>query len=381
MTPQSTLLSLALALVACHGPTLWIGDLGPDAATPSRQPITPAEGTDVSDAAGTDDTTAPPPQNETDASLPPQTTSPPSTPTKEAPTPPSMRDAGVVAPLDDSDAGESFPWTSDDPKPTKLPAVRGHCPDLTRSGTYTFGDVRTRTLSVDVYIAPDAGTKQGLPGPLILYFHAIGSNSSEVQSGLGQTAIDAITMLGGVVASFSAKLCATCGVTEDVIWFAEDDAVIDQVVACSIEQANIDTRRIHAMGFSAGAMHSLHLAIARSDYIASVVSYSGGRTNPAADIPQDPTNHVAALLAYGRSELDFGGVDFPKLSVAWYEKYKALGWYSMLCDHQGGHVIPEELGPKALYFLLDHGYKLQPERYAAGVPKMFPSYCSNMPRR
>jgi predicted esterase len=160
----------------------------------------------------------------------------------------------------------------------------------------------------------------------------------------------------------------------------QDDAVIDQVVACSIEQAHIDTRRIHAMGFSAGAMHSLHLAVERSDYIASVISYSGGRLDAAAEVAQDPSNHVAVLLTYGRVGLDYAGLDFPTLSLEWYDAFKAKGWYTMLCDHQGGHSIPEDLVPHAMQFFLDHSYKFAPEMYTAGVPHEYPSYCGNTPR-
>jgi predicted esterase len=363
------LTALALTLAACHGPTLWIGALEPDAApAPQRSPM-PAHENDASDPTPVDnDAGARPPQDIT-------------TPTPAGPTtpPPSMRDASVTLPIDDSDAGDWFPWQTDQPKPTHLPAVRGQCPDLTGSDTYVFGEPRSRTLSVDIYIAPDARSRTGVPGPLILYFHAVGSSSAEVITGLGQNAIDAVVDLGGVVASFNAKLCPSCGGADDVVWYEQDDAVIDQVVACAIDQAHIDTRRIHALGFSAGAMHSLHLALVRSDYIASVISYSGGRVAPTPDTPQDPSNHVPVLLSYGRVGLDFAGVDFPTLSLQWYDEFTAKGWYTMLCDHQGGHSIPGDLVPDAIRFLVDHSYKFAPEPYAGGVPGSFPAYCGNTP--
>jgi predicted esterase len=286
-----------------------------------------------------------------------------------------------MLPIDPDDAGPTDPFDFDLPKPTRLPVVRGRCPELTGSGTYTFGDPRTRTLPVDIYIAPNARDVPGLPAALVLYFHAIGSNSREVVMGLGQLAIDSIVKMGGVVASFSAKFCGTCDAPGDVVWYSEDDAVIDQVVACSLAQANIDTRRIHAMGFSAGAMHSLHLALVRSDYIASVVSYSGGRLDISAEPAQDPSNRVPVLLSYGRVGLDNGIVDFPALSLQWYEAFKAKGWYTMLCDHQGGHTIPADLAEQSIRFLLDHSYKFEPEMYAAGVPDPFPDYCANTPRK
>ena len=372
------LVTLALALGACHNPTLWIGELPTDAGKSAEPPSMPVEEKDASEVAPVAHDASvptPPDKPEKPPEKPPETVPPMDGPTSA----PMMRDASVTQPVDDNDAGSGFPWETDQPKPTRLPAVRGRCPELSKSGTYTFGDPRSRTLSVDIYILPDAKTRGGPGGPIILYFHAIGSNSKEVVTGFGQTYIDAATMLGGVVASFSAKLCATCGLSEDVQWYPQDDAVSDQVVACAIEQAHIDTRRIHAMGFSAGAMHSLHLALARSDYIASVVSYSGGRLNEP-EPSQDPSNHVPVLLSYGRSGLDFAGVDFSMLSLQWYEEFKAKGWYTMLCDHQGGHVIPPDLAEKAVFFLADHSYKFTPEPYEGGVPSYFPDYCSNTPR-
>jgi predicted esterase len=371
MLPQPrTVLALALTLVACHSPTLWIGELEQDTATPPRRPPAHAEEHDASDAN--------PVSMDAGGQTPPAMPAP----MDDAPTapPPNMRDASVSLPIDDADAGSTSAGDTDPPKPTRLPTVRGRCPELTRSATYTFGDPRMRTLSVDIYIKPDA-LESPTPRPLILYFHGLGSNPNEVMTGLGQEIIEAVTNLGGVVASFRAKLCASCGLTDDVAWYVEDDAVVDQVVACALEQSRVDPRRIHAMGFSAGAMHSLHLALARSDYIASVISYSGGRINLNAETPQDPSNRVPVLLAYGRVGLDYAGLDFPTLSLQWYDKFKAMGWYTMLCDHQGGHAIPGELVPQAIRFLLDHTYKFEPEMYSGGVPGVFPSYCANVPRR
>jgi hypothetical protein len=210
-----------------------------------------------------------------------------------------------------------------------------------------------------------------------MYWHGFGSEPSEVLTGFGQAAIDQVVERGGVVAAFTAKLCATCGVADDVGWYVEDDPVSDQVVACAIAQAKIDPRHIHSLGFSAGALHSIHLALARSDYIASVVSYSGGSQDPAAQQEQDPSNHVAALLAYGRAGVDAVGIDFNLLAREWYDTVHPKGWYTLMCDHDGSHVVPTDLAPHVYRFLLDHPYKVEPEPYAAAIPAEFPAYCRN----
>jgi predicted esterase len=183
---------------------------------------------------------------------------------------------------------------------------------------------------------------------------------------------------GGVVASFTASTCLRCGLANDVVWYDEDDAVTDQVVACSLQQAQVDPRRIHAIGFSSGALHSMHLALARSSYIASVVSYSGGV--PAGSLePQDPTNKVPSLLAYGREGVDNAFIDFNISSRDWYNRFASQGYYILLCDHQGGHAIPEEVVPHALRFFLDHPYRVTPEPYRETIPPAYPSFCKNGP--
>ena len=384
--PISTSFALALTLVGCSRPTLWIGELPrsmdvADAARPVTSELDAGAATGLAAPSGEPTSTV---AQDAAAPLPPPPTGVPAALTPpgdsgnplDASTPPNDDDdaATIAAPADEPPADEP-------PTPTHLPAARG-CPDLTRKGTYSFGDPRVRTLSVDIYIAPDARTKQGAAGPIILYFHGFGSDSNEVLMGFGQSAIDEVVQQGGVVAAFQAKFCATCGLSDEVVWYVQDDPVVDQVVACAIAQAHVDARRIHAVGFSAGGGYSVHLGVTRSDYIASVVSYSGAHTGlaqDAPDIPQDPSNHVATLLSYGRSGLDFVGLDIPMLNLQWYDVQRADGVYVMLCDHQGGHTIAEELAPHALRFLLDHSYKRQPEPYAQSIPAVFPSYCSNTP--
>ena len=64
--------------------------------------------------------------------------------------------------------------------PNGLPVSQGRCPTLARSGTYSFGDPTSRSLSVQIYVAENARDKPGPGGPLILYWHAFGSSASEV---------------------------------------------------------------------------------------------------------------------------------------------------------------------------------------------------------
>jgi pimeloyl-ACP methyl ester carboxylesterase len=280
----------------------------------------------------------------------------------------------------DDDAGAN-PTPNAPPElltPSKLPSIEGRCPDINGPGTYTFTRAG-RSLQVDLYLRADARSLPAPGGPLILYFHSLTQSSKEVTAAVGQASIDKVIEQGGVVASFNASTCLRCGLAADVVWYDEDDAVSDQVVACVMQKAQIDTRRIHVIGFSAGALHTMHLALARSNYIASVVSYSGGL--PAGPLDQqDPTNKVPALIAYGREGVDIAVVDFNIASRNWYNMFAPQGHYVLLCNHQRGHEIPKELVPQALNFLLDHPYRIHPEPYQPNIPASLSSYCHNRPR-
>jgi predicted esterase len=362
--------------LGCEGPTLWIGDAVRDAAVrdASIDTVPPMSPEPFDAALGVPQSPA---EQPTDA-LPP-TTGPGVTTGAQPPlTPdPDPEDAGVIP----VDAGLPKPPITlpVDPilRPIDVPRARTACPTITGHGIYRFGDLNGRNLNVEVYVAPDAKLKPGPGGPLILYWHAVGDDSTEVTRGFGQPAIDAVLAEGGVVASFNTKLCATCGLADDAVWYDQDDPVTDHVVACAIDQAKIDLRRIHSVGFSAGALRSLHLALARSNYIASVVSYSGGMLDDTAAL--DPDNKVPAMLSYGRQGFDTIVLDFTDLSLAWYETNRVRGYYSMLCQHDGTHDIPEDLVPHVLQFFRDHPYRVAPEPYAAAVPTDYPGYCSNTP--
>jgi predicted esterase len=338
----------------------------PTEPPPNRDP--PATPLDAGDARAPEIATM---QTGTDAGkssplVPPPTAAPPRVVPRDSA---NDRDAG---PLEPPDAGGPEP-----PQPQRLPKPIGNCPTLPTNGRVLLS-AGGRSLSVQIYMAHDAATKSGPGGPLILYFHSIGTNPDEVVSAFGQDAIDDVVRQGGVVASFESSLCLTCDPRQDAIWYAEDDSVSDQLVACALQQAKIDTRRIHVLGFSAGALHSTHLALARSDYVASIVSYSGG-LDEQGRMPQAPDNHVAALMAYGRMGVDYAGLDFSQLSLRWYDTYQPRGYYSLMCDHDGGHEIPNALVPHVYRFLLDHPYKVSPEPYAAMIPSEFPAYCRNKP--
>jgi hypothetical protein len=255
-----------------------------------------------------------------------------------------------------------------------LPTATG-CPTFTNGGTVQIARKNGSKMNVIVYIDPAAKSKPDPGGPIINYYHATAGLPTEVLNGFGQANIAKVTSMGGVVATYTTTVCSGCGTTDDLVWFVEDDDVQDTVVACAIQQAKIDTRHIHALGWSAGALHSVHVGLARSNYMASIISYSGGTAWPVT--VQDPNNHISAILTYGDPGADVVVLDFNAQSHAYYTAYQPKGYYTMMCHHPGGHAIDTQVAPLSLRFFMDHPYEVSPAPYASAIPSGYPTYCSN----
>jgi poly(3-hydroxybutyrate) depolymerase len=254
-----------------------------------------------------------------------------------------------------------------------LPTASEECPPI------QSGDMSFLGQSVRVWAGtPSASSK----GPLVIYWHATGGVPDEAVSGLGQAAISEIVMAGGMVAA-QAQTTGQGTNTGNNVWFTGDFEVADEIVACAIEQLNIDTRRIYASGFSAGGLQTAWMSYERSGYIAAVVPYSGGLTGLAGvvltpiQMPQDPSNVPAAMAVHGRAGADVVILDFAIQSRAYLDDVKAKGGFGIECDHGGGHMIPADIAASAWQFLKAHPFGTKPSPYASGLPASFPTYCMN----
>lgn len=194
-------------------------------------------------------------------------------------------------------------------------------------------------------------------------------------SAFGQAAIDDITSHGGVVASFI-DTYATGTNTGDNVWYTDDFQTADEVVACAIQQKNIDKRRIFSAGYSAGGLQTGTMSFLRSGYIASVVIYSGGALVQTPD--QDPSNVPAALCAHGGVGQDVFILDFANQSTTYETSVKNRGGFAIDCNDGSTHTdiaTRFAVGPEAWQFLKDHPYGVTPEPYTT-LPSTFPSYCT-----
>jgi predicted esterase len=258
------------------------------------------------------------------------------------------------------------------PDPKFLPKPTGACPEFAK-GTLTFAPTGIAARKVDVWVDPAAAKAGG--GPIVLVWHGMGGSASDATYILGSKQITAITKAGGVVASLHEDPAAG-----QFPWWAgmggnrmDDMLVADEIVGCALENLGADPKRIHSIGFSAGAMQTEQLAEWRSGYIASIVAFSGARMGTPTD--EDPRNKYPAMLFFGGKN-DQVLINFADASHTEHDKLTAEGRFSFLCDHGQGHTVPAD-GPAAAWqFLEDHPFGVVPEPYAAALPATMPKYCA-----
>jgi hypothetical protein len=217
------------------------------------------------------------------------------------------------------------------------------------------------------------GTKQAdKKGAVFFYWHATGGSSTEVTM-LGPV-VDEITSEGGIVASFS----TTTGMgmqTGDNVWFTGDFAMADEILACAVEQLNIDMRRIYAGGCSAGGLQAGAMLYERSSYVAAVMPNFGGELFP---FTLEDSSHVPAIVTTHGAPSNGGGIiDFTGASLVEDKDVASKGGFAVDCNH-GGTVCnaPAAAIAGQWQFCKDHPFGVSPEPYASGLPSSLPPYCA-----
>lgn len=245
-----------------------------------------------------------------------------------------------------------------------IPAVSGPCPE------FTTGSKTVNGLSG---IQFTAGPKKEGTGSIIFYWHGTGSSAAESRNIPG-TARNEITEAGGVIVSFGRSSggddCSGTGT-----FSLQDFDIVDQIVACAVENHGIDPHRIYTTGCSAGGLQAGCMAIQRSNYVAATAPNSGGVTIGYGEM-QDPTR-VAAVMTMHGSAIDNVIVSFPGTSEA-YDNYMIRAGSAMVinCDHGGGHCgAPAALQASVWEFMKDHPFGTSPSPYEGGLPAGFHASC------
>jgi predicted esterase len=287
------------------------------------------------------------------------------------------RDAGAAdATVVDHDAGSTAPAKAPEPDPRYLVPATGPCPEF-RDGYATFMPDGVER-SVLLFMSNVASDKHG---PLIFSWHSTLPGPETSTTWLGTDVIDAIRAQGGVVAAPSTRDPSTTRPWDNTALGPSgdnDERLMDEIVACAIDKVGIDVRRIHSIGMSAGGLKTAQVSLRRSGYIASVVVYSGGLAPDENPPDQDPNNKLAAMILYG-GVTDISPVDatpYTQASTKYRDLIRSRGGFAFMCNHNGGHSVPQDSQQSAWQFMQDHPYGTVPSPYAAGLPSGFLGYCS-----
>jgi predicted esterase len=258
-----------------------------------------------------------------------------------------------------------------------LVKATGPCPEFKNGDVMFSPDGVSR--KVLLYIGDQAKT---LDGPLVFSWHSTIPDPSQANVWLGDSVIADIKAKGGLVAAPYTGYPGQTRPWDNVPGGAQntdgDQRLMDEVVACAIEKVGIDVRHIHAIGMSAGGLKTAQVSLRRSGYLASVVVYSGGLVQADNPPDQDPHNLFAAMIFYGGatdiSPVD--GIPYTDASRRYLDLLVSHGRFAFLCNHGGGHNVPQDSQASAWRFMQDHPFGTSPSPYAMGLPAGFPRYCS-----
>lgn len=280
------------------------------------------------------------------------------------------------SPSRDIDSGVEYKYSCPTP-PVHIPTPTEPCPILrtTYNSDYTASTpITIKGKRADIIIGNKA--KPDSIVPLYFYWHGfLGTPTQDIVAGALTPSFDSRVMEeGGIIVGLYGDATASGGTI--VLEFDYGHlAAADELLACAIQQLNIDVCRIHTSGFSMGGLMATQMSYLRSNYLASIISYSGGlRSGPPAD--QNPANKLAALVVYGGSSDVYFPYNFQNTAINYFNDLKANGHFPVICNHDSGHTVPESIGAAAWQFLRDHPYGRTPEPYTNGLPDTFPAYCS-----
>jgi hypothetical protein len=247
-----------------------------------------------------------------------------------------------------------------------IPKVNGECPKIVSGGVNILGGAILLTVGAK-------STTQ--KGPIVIFWHGTGGSAATAGLELGANVVSEVTASGGVIASMESG-----GKGNPIDWgvFTTGDfEIVDQIVACSVAQLNIDTRRIYTSGASAGGLAAGTLAIMRSSYMAGTYPNSGGIAPwPGLAVLQDPAHVPVAFTMHGAMGVDMVVIDFGTSSMDEDKFLVSKGGFAVDCNHGGGHVgAPADLKAAGWEFMKAHPFGTKPSPYAGGLPASYPKYC------
>lgn len=256
-----------------------------------------------------------------------------------------------------------------DPGP-EIPTTDENCPTLATGMVTVLGQ------EVQLWVGE---VQEDVQGPVFFYWHGTGGSSDEALTGL-YGVMDQITAAGGLVASFTTTTGSGTN-TGNGVWYTGDFEMADIILACAVQQLNIDVRRVFTGGCSAGGLQAGAMVYKRASYLAGAMPNSGG---VIFNYSWENTDHVPSVITtHGSPESDVVGVVFAETSATLYNAVVNRGGLAVDCNHGDGHCgggldfyTAVDILDAQWRFLLDHPFRVCPDPYEDGLPGSFPDFCT-----
>ncbi len=259
-----------------------------------------------------------------------------------------------------------------------------------------------RNRAFKVYL-PDAMETEDGPWPVVFFFYGSGDSISNFTgvAPIGSWANRAdFPFIGVVPGSLGLMPPGSTAFDWDCLVYdaANPGANVDvslfgDLLTCLGEVYDIDDNRVHAVGFSAGAIMTDLVSIAYADKMASIASLSGayfsdgtqqecvlGICSNWSAYPNNNTNNFPALVAWG-GESDTYSLYISNI-LFWEHAQKSITYLNGLghdvlsCNHGQGHTYSTALLDMAVDFFKDHPKGVGTSPYAQGIPAGYPNYCN-----
>lgn len=151
-----------------------------------------------------------------------------------------------------------------------------------------------------------------------------------------------------------------------------DAVLFDDLLACADAQFDINNNRAYTTGFSAGGLWSTWLLMNRAEYLAAVITFSGG-TDASVVLYETPAEPIPVLAIHGGASDTFAIINFGEMTEAMVESLTEDGHPIILCDHGRGHTIPFSPYDWAFPWLFAQSWG-EPDM-PAPLPSSWPAFC------
>ncbi len=270
---------------------------------------------------------------------------------------------GCIGPSDRL-SGDDDDSAGDDPPAWPAPIYEGTCPQFTEGLNEDFlssGDDRQFRLAL-----PD--NPEG--APVVFAWHWLSGTAEQVMDWLG---------FGDLPQSEDVIVVApeSDGYPSEWRWDQQSDGnpdatLFEDILACLVEQWDVDLGRVHTTGMSAGGLWSTWMILHRSEWLASAAPMSGGVQSSYYTTPTDP---IPAMLIWGGPTDLYNGFSFDVATTDFSEDLRADGHFVVECDHDSGHIPPDSPATLTWDFFNEHP-KGHDSPWESGLPIHLPSFCS-----